>query len=949
MAKQSQIIIDQLAEQGFWHNDISLYLALLLKNQPIEVYHEDLRRKIELDPEQGWQFVSAWANNNNFSISKRDSRRSQVENLLSDIGNRQKLEAEAASALNSLKSKAREGTPPGATPAISSTLQKAESLQRAQIKDLESRLFDPMSTFYYNSPLLKDVGNTDLRQRAAIVLSGHPQLAAYYNSSLQTAGRTHLSSATSQIQMILMRAIPELTPLYYTLHSDDMEAKTEKTLADAKTELRKIYPGHSEDQINLKKLDSDLSHFYQLARTGSTLTDISDIINALPPAYLTQDIKGLDQTIRQIVVKAATGTHVTGSDLLTQLIRDNQISPHAALQLQFLAPRLELAEISLRSELSGDHTNTREGWSARIATTLGINPSTPWLKDKDIEAATNHFLKEYGVSSLDAAIVKELSAATSLDKFNELNNLRDKSLQRQQYHQAITSNPLFFLQNQINKFGYGLQVAKEPYDKASRRFWSNIDKIDDVIHYPQRKVANFWEDLVDGRRRILGIKTVLEFKTKTGRVLRIPILNLPGFVLDQLTHFRKNLAVKVFEWSWKLSHRGGLFTPLRAVANYAFSFIQHDGDFRATNFYFSRKIMGNFLDWGAKQLKYKSFVAMKTAVGKTALKIGNKITGGLLGKATAYLASLGLSIEGIGIFFTATLLAIDLIKTVGGFFKKFFNDESFRNKFLNWVPAIGIFLGGLGTFLAGIPAAIALGFSALVSFFGAALSGIALFFIQGIIWVGAVLLGVMLIFQVFNTTIHLDSGVSTLLATSTTTIDCFVFETAGKQFPENDAFTGSEPTEGWSPGEIATMKSVIEKMQSTYGNFIEAVCKGGDIHLWRDSSAPKVSWGGWAMTGNDLRIYNNGVSAALYTLSHELGHIYATRIGGIADFITQKLVFWNPVNQTCEKNIYPAQPTSEGMCYGENFAEGISWKISSHGSLPSTWAQWVITNIFGGK
>ena len=42
-----------------------------------------------------------------------------------------------------------------------------------------------------------------------------------------------------------------------------MEAKTQKTLEGAKVELAKIYPGHSQDQINLKDLDEDMSHFYK--------------------------------------------------------------------------------------------------------------------------------------------------------------------------------------------------------------------------------------------------------------------------------------------------------------------------------------------------------------------------------------------------------------------------------------------------------------------------------------------------------------------------------------------------------------------------------------------------------------------------------------------------------------------------------------------------------------
>ena len=279
-----------------------------------------------------------------------------------------------------------------------------------------------------------------------------------------------------------------------------------------------------------------MSHFYKVARTGSTLTDISEIIKALPSAYLTQDVRGLDQMIRQIVVRAATGTHVSGSDLLAQLIRENKISPQAALQLQFLAPRLELAELDIRSELSGydllDRTPTRERASAGLAQSLGLNPSTFWLKGKDLAQAEKYFLglPEYqGAKTLEEAISLELDRATNLDRYNQLAKLKDQSTQWRDYRQARSDNTLFFLQDTMTKFGHNSRVIREPYEKASRRFWSVFDNIDEVIHYPQRKVADFWEDIVDGRKKFLGLSAVIDFKTKTGRIIHIPLLNLPGF------------------------------------------------------------------------------------------------------------------------------------------------------------------------------------------------------------------------------------------------------------------------------------------------------------------------------------------------------------------------------------------------------------------------------------
>lgn len=766
MAKLAGTIVIELAEQGFWHSDITRYLLALQSGQSIQVYDEAANLTRTLDADQGWEFVAEWAKNNNFSISRRKSRRSQISALLEDIGAREKLESEAASALNSLKTKAREGTPPGATPAISDNLKNAEALQREQIARLEKKLFSPLTSLYYNSPLLKDITNADLRLRAATVLSGNPQLVSLYQASRTQVPGYNTIAATHQIHELLSRSIPELGPFFYTLRSDYAEAATAKTLSEAQDKLRELYPDAKSGNVDVKSLQDDLRSLYQVAATGATLTDISDVIKSLPPSYLVQDQAGLDREIRKLIVRAATGTHVSGDDILAELIRENKLSPQAALKLQFLAPQIELAQIRIRSELSGssffDRTNTRERWSANLAASLGIDPETFWLKDQDLQDATDFFLKKYGVKTLDEAIARELSGTNSAEEktknYNSLSSLKDKLSQRKEYHQARSDNTLFFLQDSLNQLNYRLNVIKEPYDTASRRFWAKLENIDEIVHYPTRKIADYWEDLVDGRKKFLGISTVIEFKNKAGKIVRIPLLNLPSYLIQQYVALQKYFAENVFKWSWSLAKKGGVYAPLKSVANYTFAFIQHDADFRATNFYFGRKVVGNFLDWGARKIGQESFAMLKSNVGKAALKFGNKVTGGLLGKATAYLASLGLSVEGVGIFLTAAMLAVDLVKGITGFFKKFFNDENFRNKFLNWAPTIGIFISGVGAFLAGIPAAVGFLFTGLLTFLAGALSGIAVFFIQGLIWAGSAVLFFTLMFQLIQTTTRIDVG-----------------------------------------------------------------------------------------------------------------------------------------------------------------------------------------------
>jgi hypothetical protein len=99
------------------------------------------------------------------------------------------------------------------------------------------------------------------------------------------------------------------------------------------------------------------------------------------------------------------------------------------------------------------------------------------------------------------------------------------------------------------------------------------------------------------------------------------------------------------------------------------------------------------------------------------------------------------------------------------------------------------------------------------------------------------------------------------------------------------------------------------------------------------------------MTKQDIRIYDYGVLENLYTLSHELGHVYDSSMGNHG-FPLRLFVFWNPINGKCEKNIYPVMPASIGECYAENFAEGVSWFISGKNTLPIAWYNWLNDSIF---
>lgn len=178
-------------------------------------------------------------------------------------------------------------------------------------------------------------------------------------------------------------------------------------------------------------------------------------------------------------------------------------------------------------------------------------------------------------------------------------------------------------------------------------------------------------------------------------------------------------------------------------------------------------------------------------------------------------------------------------------------------------------------------------------------------------------------------------------------VSCFEFVTGGQSYPK--PYDGSTPlpelSDPWTAEDSAKITEAINNMLTNYGNYMSKICSAaGTIKLWRDSHSA-TGWGGWMMSDADIRIYNNGVADNLYTLSHESGHVYDNFIG-THDFESKKFVYWSPAASSCEKNIYLVDPANRYDCIHENFAEGISWYISGHGTLMSAWYDWLTANIF---
>lgn len=552
----------------------------------------------------------------------------------------------------------------------------------------------------------------------------------------------------------------------------------------------------------------------------------------------------------------------------------------------------------------------------------GINPFLTTQNTNDISQKENKILSNYNGQSINQG----RSFTTLRDAYN--NEL-----------QKDNPDPVFIEQARahLNRVTYFQSLNSQDQARVERtRFGRWFTNTRSRVYELQNQFFDKWTDVeetVTGKRWLTKQldrwdSFAEKFTFKVGKV-NVPIFRLQGWVLDQWDKLKQKSTL---DWltAGKSKYTGGraILEPFRSTINWSLKHYELGGfTVKGATFVAAHAAWSKTIYWASgKIVKDGAIFAARTAT-RFLIKVGGKALARSTVDAIIALAGTATVVGSV----LSVVAILDLITSIGkaawGFLQRL-------------VPNKEALVAGMTT----VWAAIA-GISLAPLLFAAAVP---------IITVLAIGLGSVAFMQIyqnnFNFSTYTDSGpIGTLIANSSTTIDCFNLVESGKSFPKNDPENGNGPTEGWSASETETIKAAIETMKSTYGNFIEAICQGGDINLWRDSHTG-TDWGGWAMTGSDIRLYNLGVSSALYTLAHEFGHIYAARVGGVSEFSTMGFVTWDTTGGGCRNNIYPAKPTYELQCYGENFAELISWVISGHKTPPSNWATWIISKIQkGGK
>ncbi len=774
--------------------------------------------------------------------------------------------------------------------------------------------------------LVKNIDPT-LTQRSFLnILTNHPELLQQVKIDYgdDDINKANLTRSLEKI----VRQYPEYSGL---LNFTAMDEFRDALYLAAKKVNQKL----DEENISLNSYaDAKIRASYALPHLLPHQSELYNQLKSLKTFTDPTSQEAFARTTLNLLV-ATANQPLTGDDLLRlvgkklNLTNDQLTSIQNEVHLSGLLPALEVVQNSAYFDLTARRLTSSEKWlQARGINPTHINDDLP-----SILGEAQKILSEPGLTPQDARL----------------------KIQRLYEHELSSSNPsqveLFRLRSWLDRHDT-LSFLELPQNSqlkrlASRsRFERGLTDFANRLRSLETKFYNKWFEINEKLPWNVVSRKLFEWYDKKaeewvlaiplgkGKKLNLPIFNFGNFVLDQWDKFKISSTSKAVKYvsgkNWG-AFEGFRKTIVLALREYRLGGHTTSGAI----FHYTHKLWGKTLTWAAAKAGLPSLAKYPASwAARVLIKIGGKSLAKVGVKAITAIAAAATAIGSVLSVVMAIGLVFDLLKMGYDFVKRFFNDIEFRKL----VTKISLGIAAISTFVN------SLRFGSVIF---ALLGTLAVGLLTAAMWAVGLVIGVGLIYNTLQTTARLDVGTSDLQIPSggSTTVDCFTFVEAGKTFPKNSDVNPSSTTPGWSPSDIALMTAAIEKMKSSHGKFIEAVCRGGNINLWRDV-ASAVSWGGWAMSGGDIRLYNLGVTSALYTLSHELGHIYAVRVGGVGAFMGAGLVVWDTITGTCKNNIYPANPTSEGMCYGENFAELVSWVISGHKSPPGSWAQWVYSNVF---
>jgi hypothetical protein len=511
----------------------------------------------------------------------------------------------------------------------------------------------------------------------------------------------------------------------------------------------------------------DYSDTAQSLRTISalapTLVDIPLLLSLAIPNAPQAERDRLASSLTSTILASARGQHVDGKTMIANALSRAGYAREVITPLSdALTPYIETIEANSRQQLlTGDfrYHDARTSATMSLAEEIGVNPDIPWLTSQDLYSLADRLApnSQGTVDGIRAAYYQAIDS-NNLPLASELKLLLSNATQFENYHNRLNHSSFLSLREALAKTQGNIQAANQPIAAFTSKVMGGFANIENVVNWPSNKLFELWDRA--------GKKLTFTRKLKNGKILAIPFLDLPGFAYNQWINFQKGISLRVYTWSIKVAKNGDFFGFFRHVADYSRAFYKADASWGLANTAFFEKKWGDLLNWTARKVGQGSWEALKKSLTTYIESAGNKLASGL-GSKIVEAIGFGTSELGVGLL----LLGAQALWEIGkSFFSKItkFLGSVFQGKGDN-VGGIFAMLGGsaflaLNAMLAGIPVIALAAFEVLRAAGKLIWDGLVTIVILAAA-VSLILVTIaFLLFQVFKTTINLDSGTAQITA-----------------------------------------------------------------------------------------------------------------------------------------------------------------------------------------
>lgn len=750
------------SDQNSNHQLLTYYLKLVISNRPLELNIPGEKDPIVLPPEAIWKEINDWKDANSVSLPMGDSgsRKLKASRLLNYLELIQSSSREASTNLQAILKSAKEQPLQNTRPQTEDgrSLKKIIELRDLQIEIYNRQVLGQLTTKLEQTSFIKRFANDRATQ---IALAGLFAANAANLSSKDLSTSDMAEEITKLVQLNAGRTdfINNAAHLAYSNTAQDpiLDKYGNITQVSELDELRNTigeflendFPKNKNFAVETQRISS-LSHIL-------TVADIPTLIDMLAPGANAAERASLSRALQTTIIRSTSDYHTSGETLLSRAFNLAGLPESGADNLAALAPYLEeIRGTELHNTLSGGikEIDARIQNTINLSGDIRVSAHIAWLNSDDIAFQQSEVEKLYG-ADFEKSLIQELTKSEGAD-FKKISDIRRFISNREQfilYHDSVDGNVALYWREKIGKFRGNIAASTAPVDRFYQKINKKIGKVDNFIHSPFRYLSDKLETLKEGN-------------------VWWNIFTPGEFIGIQMGKIQSRIALGVFKWSTKIARSNSFFAgAFRQVSEFSKIFYKSGGDWGTSSFHFVEKKWGNFLEWGAKKAGFEGFQGVKATIGTAAWNVfskaapgfAEKLASGGFGKLIASLVAGELTAG------TSLLIQVGLMVVWEGLkkFKKFLTDSEYRNRFIS--EKLPLLLTGASIGISALPAAIVGGLiaggSAIMGAIGAIISSLfSSVFLPALIAVGAIIGGIFLLFQVFNITIDIDSGISSLVA-----------------------------------------------------------------------------------------------------------------------------------------------------------------------------------------